>query len=294
MAENNFVNLLASRTLVADGATGSNLQQRGLEKGDPGEKWVLENPEGIKQLYSDFVEAGSDVILSCTFGASEFLLKQHDLFDRQVDIVQKAIALAKEAIGDKDVLVAGSMGPLGQLLQPLGLLSEEEAAKAYFDLSTLLSIYGADVLLIETQYDINEASTAIKAAKKASNLPIICSFSFDRGSRTMMGVKPEVFAKEISSLGVQAIGINCGKSIDQNLEVLKLVKQNTTLPIWFKPNAGLPEVGNDGQTYYNTTPQDMMSMAAEAMAIGANIIGGCCGTTPEHLKAIASAVKKEL
>ena len=291
MPHNNLFTMLNNDVLVADGATGSNLQQRGLEKGEPGEKWVLDNPDGIKQLYSDFVEAGSDIILSCTFGASEFLLKQHDLLDQQEKIVTKAVSLAKQAIDGRDVLIAGSMGPLGQLMQPLGLLSEEEAYQAYYSLAALLTKAGADILLVETQFDLKEASTGVKAAKSASELPIICSFSFDRGTRTMMGVRPAEFAQEINRLGVQALGINCGKSIEQNLEVLSIVKENTTLPIWFKPNAGLPEVDSSGKTIYPASPDEMAGMAIKAMDLGANIIGGCCGTSPEHVKAISEALK---
>ena len=291
MHKNNFTALLNNRVLVADGATGSNLQQRGLEKGEPGEKWVLDNPNGIKQLYSDFVNAGSDIILSCTFGASEFLLKQHDLYDRQEEIVTTTINLAKEAINGREVLIAGSMGPLGQLLQPLGLLSKEEAYQAYYSLANLLAKAGADILLVETQFDINEASIGVKAASAASDLPVICSFSFDRGTRTMMGVNPANFAQEIGALDVQALGINCGKSIEQNLEVLSEIKINTELPIWFKPNAGLPEVDSSGKTIYPASPEVMADMAIKASQLGANIIGGCCGTTPEHIEAISEAIK---
>ena len=291
MHKNNFTALLNNRVLVADGATGSNLQQRGLEKGEPGEKWVLDNPNGIKQLYSDFVNAGSDIILSCTFGASEFLLKQHDLYDRQEEIVTTTINLAKEAINGREVLIAGSMGPLGQLLQPLGLLSKEEAYHAYYSLANLLAKAGADILLVETQFDINEASIGVKAASAASDLPVICSFSFDRGTRTMMGVNPANFAQEIGALDVQALGINCGKSIEQNFEVLSEIKINTELPIWFKPNAGLPEVDSSGKTIYPASPEVMADMAIKASQLGANIIGGCCGTTPEHIEAISEAIK---
>jgi 5-methyltetrahydrofolate--homocysteine methyltransferase len=276
---------------VADGATGTNLQQRGLEKGEPGEKWVLENPEQIQQLYADFIQAGSDIILTCTFGASEFLLKQHDLFDYQEQIVNKAVSLAKDTIGEKEVLLAGSIGPLGQLLEPFGQLSEQEAYHAYYTLSSLLAQAGVDFILIETQFDLAEAVIAINGVKSSCNLPIVCSFSFDRGTRTMMGVKPESYVQEISSQGVHGIGINCGKSIDQNLEVLSIVTQNTDLPVWFKPNAGLPEMDSSGRTIYPATPEQMAEMARKAQTLGANIIGGCCGTSPAHIQAIASMIK---
>lgn len=291
MSDNLFLQMVNQRVLLSDGATGTNLQSRGLEKGHPGEKWVLENPSGIQQLHVDFVEAGSDVILTCTFGASEFLLKQHNLFEQQEKLVNTAVLLAKQAVGSHNVLVAGSMGPLGQLLQPLGLLTEEEAYRAYQRLADILSRAGVNLLVIETQFDIKEASVAINAAKAVTTLPIVCSFSFDRGTRTMMGVKPDTFAKEITALGIQAIGINCGKSIPQNLEVLSTVVENTELPVWFKPNAGLPQVDTNGNTIYTTAPEEMAQMALNAKQIGARIIGGCCGTTPQHLQAIAEAMK---
>ena len=288
MANNLFDTLTDHGFLISDGATGTNLQQRGLAKGLPGEVWVVENPRAIQQLYQDFLAAGSDIILSCTFGASQMRLKQHNLADRQQEIIETAVGLAKNAIGADKKYVAGSMGPLGQLLEPYGTLTPEEAYQAYALQAQFLTKAGVDILLVETQFDLaNEARIAIDACRESSTLPLICSFSFDRGTRTMMGVKPEAFADAMNQKQVDIIGINCGKSIEDNLTVLNTIKQNTDLPIWFKPNAGLPVVDESGNTVYDTTPSQMAEMAVKARSIGASIIGGCCGTTPEHIAAIA-------
>lgn len=283
--------LKSSEVLVSDGATGTNLQNRGLEKGYPAEKWVLEKPENIKQLYQDFADAGSDIILSCTFGASKVRLDQHGLSDSFEIINQTAVTLAKEVISNKEIFVAGSMGPLGQLMQPLGLLSKEDVFTAYAQQAKLLSNTGADILLVETQFDLNEASTAIKACHSVSNLPIICSFSFDRGTRTMMGVKPQQFVNSMEELDVQVLGINCGRSLEENVEVLNTISGLTNMPIWFKPNAGLPTVNSDGNSVYSITPEEMGKAAKDWVNSGAGIVGGCCGSTPAHIKYIADTIQ---
>jgi 5-methyltetrahydrofolate--homocysteine methyltransferase len=278
--------------LISDGATGTNLQQRGLEKGESAERWVIEQPEKILGLYSDFVNSGSDIILTSTFGASAIRLQQHHLEDYHDEINQTAVRLAKQAVGDRHaVYVGGSIGPLGQLLQPLGTLSSDDAFAAYAKQALVLTAADVDLLIIETQFDLAEASIAVQAVQSVSSLPLICSFSFDRGKRTMMGVKPEQFASEIGGFKVTALGINCGRSLDENLEVLKLVKSVTDLPIWFKPNAGLPSVDEFGNSVYSISPEVMGEQSKLWVAAGAKIVGGCCGTSPAHLKAIAESLK---
>lgn len=292
MADTLLDTLSKAGFLISDGATGTNLQQRGLAKGLPGEIWVVEQPQAIQQLHKDFLAAGSDIILSCTFGASHQRLSQHAVADRQQEIIETAVGLARDAIGAENKFIAGSMGPLGQLLQPLGTLTNEEAYQAYQLQAQFLTKAGVDVLLVETQFDLTEAFIAIDACRSCSSLPVICSFSFDRGTRTMMGIKPEVFTDAMNQKQVELIGINCGKSLDDNLKVLQTIKKNTDIPIWFKPNAGLPAVDEEGNTVYSTTPEQMADMAVKARAFGASVIGGCCGTTPEHIAAIAATLKQ--
>ena len=176
----------------------------------------------------------------------------------------------------------------------MGLLEESDAEKHYREQAAALSKSGVDLLLVETQFDLSEASAAIRGAQAASDLPLIVSFSFDRGTRTMMGVSPTKFAQSVADMDLAAIGINCGKSLEDNLNALKELSGNTDLPIWFKPNAGLPTIDDAGLPTYDVTPEDMAAQVPDWIEAGARIIGGCCGTSPAHLKALADQVKKYL
>ncbi len=278
--------------LVADGATGTNLLRRGLPEGTPPERWVLERPELIQQLAAEFVAAGADIILTCTFGATALRLRHADLGDRMAEINARAAALARAAVAGTATLVAGSLGPTGEMLKPYGPLAEEEAAQAYADQARILTESGVDLLVIETQFDLTEAKAALRGVRSVSPLPVVVSFSFDRGTRTMMGVKPEQVGREFTALGADAIGINCGRSLEDNVKALHQLRAATELPLWFKPNAGLPHTDEiTGQVTYNVTPEQMGAAAPTWLAAGAQIVGGCCGTSPEHLQAIARAVK---
>lgn len=278
------------RYLTSDGATGTNLIARGLPRGKTAEEWVLENPEAIRTLHRDFIQAGSEIILTSTFGGSEIRLSRSNLKDKYQEINRAAVLLAREAAESRQVLIAGSIGPLGEMMKPLGTLDEETAERNYRQQAQTLSEAGVDLLLIETQYDIAEATIAVKAAKKVSNLPVICSFSFDRGTKTMMGVNPTQFVKAIAPLGVAALGINCGKSLEDNLDTLKELAGETELPIWFKPNAGLPAIDAEGHASYDVSPEEMASHVHQWIESGAQIIGGCCGTSPQHVDAIHKAL----
>lgn len=290
MAGNAFLDRLnLGETLVSDGATGTNLQARGLSLGMPGELWVLEKPEEIIELHKDFITAGSDIILTCTFGGSRIRLAQKDMQDRTAELNKTAVQLARTAAEDTNVLVAGSIGPLGQLLKPLGTIEPEDARQAYTEQAELLTEAGVDLLLIETQFDLEEARIALEGARSASSLPIVISFSYDRGTRTMMGVKPAQMAETFSNMNVAALGINCGKSLENNLEALQQLRAATSLPIWFKPNAGLPKLDGSGTPVYDVNPVEMGTQVKQWVAAGASIVGGCCGTSPEHLHQIALA-----
>ena len=291
MDKNAFSDFISTKKiLISDGATGSSLQQRGLDKGTAAEKWVLENPQAIKQLHLDFLQAGSDILLTCTFGANRYRLEHAGLADKVVEINSSAVRILREAIGERPILAAGSIGPLGQMLQPLGLLSVEAAQKAYAEQALALREAGVDMLVIETQFDLQEARAAIEGTLSVCDLPIVCSFSYDRGVKTMMGVSPTKMAQELGEYELAALGINCGNSLADNLSCLKELRLATELPIWFKPNAGLPTIDKMRNPVYSTTPQDMAEGVLEWIQSGAHIIGGCCGTSPEHLAAIAVEV----
>jgi len=293
MKSSDFLSLLNQKqTLVLDGATGTNLQIRGLPVGTAPETWLFENPAGISQLYSDFVQAGSDIILTCTFGGNRTRLAHANLTERIVEVNQIAVLLAKEVTRDKDVLVAGSLGPTGEMMQPFGTMSEDQVFDIYAEQAKILLDSRVDLLVIETQFDLNEAQAAVRAVRSMdTEIALVCSFSYDRGVRTMMGVKPFQMAEIFNEMAVDALGVNCGKSLEDNLAVLKTLKENTSKPIWFKPNAGLPTSNLDGSTSYDVTPEMMGAQAKTWVEAGARLVGGCCGTSPEHLAAIARMVK---
>ena len=291
MTPANFLERIKSgAVLISDGATGTNLQQRGLTAGKPGEVWVLERPEEILRLHRDFIAAGADIILTCTFGGTSIRLALEGLEDRTAELNQRAADMAKQAVQGTTVLVAGSIGPTGQMLKPLGSMEEEDCYKAYEQQARALAQTGVDLLVIETQYDLNEAGLAVKAARAVSDLPLICSFSYDRGTRTMMGVKPAQMAKTFAGQ-VDLLGINCGKSLEDNLNALQELRSATDLPLWFKPNAGLPRVDAEGHTVFDVSPENMAARVHDWLAAGASVVGGCCGTSPAHLQEIARAGK---
>lgn len=292
MENNAFLERLsAGKPLVLDGATGTNLQAAGLPVGTPSDFWVLDNPEAVLALHRNFLEAGSDIILTNTFGSSRAHLKQAGLEARFEQTNRRAVELARQAANEFGALVGGSLGPLGEMVEPVGTLSQENAGAAYAEQARLLAEAGVDLLVIETQFDLNEAVAAVRGVRSVTDLPLVCSFSYDRGVRSMMGVRPTQMAQTLAELGLSALGVNCGRSLEDNQKVLDELRQATDLPIWFKPNAGLPVADASGGTSFNVTPEMMGSHAAEWIAAGALLVGGCCGTSPEHLRSIAKAIK---
>ncbi len=279
------------KTLVADGATGTNLQKLGLPAGVHPEDWVLDKPEKILMLEQAFVEAGSDIILTCTFGATNVRLKGSVHAGAAIEINRKAAALARKARGGRDVLVAGSMGPLGQLLKPYGPLAIEEATTAYREQAGALTEGGVDLLVIETQYSLDEVDAALTAVTSVTELPVVVSFSFDRGTRTMMGVAPADVAVRYGKGQAALVGANCGTTLENMEKILgEYASAAPGLLLWAKPNAGMPRI-SDGETVYDVSPQQMAEFARRAVGLGARVVGGCCGSTPEHVSAIADALR---
>jgi 5-methyltetrahydrofolate--homocysteine methyltransferase len=284
--------LRAGDVLVADGATGTNLQAVGLPPGASPEEWVFDQPDRIRTLQRSFVEAGSDLILTCTFGGTRIRLKESRYADRAAELNRRAVELAREAANDR-TLIGGSLGPLGSLLKPFGPIEYAEAVAAYAEQAQALSEGGVDVLVIETHFALEEAQAAVEGARQVSQLPLVVSFSYDRGVRTMMGVKPVQVAEKFKSLGVTAIGANCGTTLENMEKIVQEYASAASGPfIWAKPNAGLPSVeAATGRSVYSVTPEQMGEFAKRNVEIGARIVGGCCGSTPAHVRAIAQAVK---
>ncbi len=295
---NKFLERLnAGEILVADGATGSNLQKMGLKPGRPPEDLIIDNPDIIYQLEKSFVDAGSDIILTCTFGGTRMRMKDSKYQDRAPEVNTRAADLArKAAISRNDgVLVAGSMGPVGTLIKPYGPLNAEDVKATFAEQAKALAEGGVDFLLIETMFSFEETSAAFEGAKSVSDLPIVVSFSYDRGTRTMMGVKPRDVIKKYCEMGATLVGANCGTTLE-NMEAV--VKEYTatvpSFPLWVKPNAGVPHMDiQTEQGVYDMGPEDMATYARKYVELGAKVVGGCCGNTPEHIAAIAKAVKNQ-
>jgi 5-methyltetrahydrofolate--homocysteine methyltransferase len=284
----------AGEILVADGATGSNLQKMGLKPGRPPEDLVIDSPEIILKLASSFVEAGSDIILTCTFGGTRLRMKDSKYQDRTPEVNLRAAQIARQAASARTgVLVAGSMGPVGALIKPYGPLEAEEVKATFAEQAKALTEGGVDLLLIETMFAFEETDAAFEGARSVSDLPIVVSFSYDRGTRSMMGVKPKDVIKRYSERGAALVGANCGTTLE-NMEavVREYAATLPDFPLWVKPNAGVPRMDIETeQGIYDMKPEDMAAYALKYVELGARVVGGCCGNTPEHVAAIVKAVK---
>jgi len=280
--------LQSGKLLIADGATGTNHQLRGLALGDAPEKWLFTAPDKVLGLHQEFVAAGADIILTDTFGGTAGRLAHSGLKADVFETNRRAAELARQAANGAGTLIAGSVGPTGQLLEPHGEMTHAEAVTAFAEQAHALAAGGVDLIVIETQFDLGEATAAIEGVRSATTLPLVCSFSFDMGKRTMMGLKPAQVARELAARGVDMIGVNCGRSLSDNLAVVEeIVETGAGLPLWVKPNAGLPRLGSNDIAIYDVTPEQMGEFAVRAVELGARVVGGCCGTSPEHLRHIA-------
>lgn len=282
--------LTAPKVIVADGATGTMLIAAGLPTGVPPEQWNLEEPERIIALYRAYLEVGSELVLTNTFGGSPIKLALAGLDDRTDEINRTAAELARQAAGE-DRYVAGDIGPIGQLMQPFGPLTHEAAVDAFARQAAALAEGGADVIWIETMSDINEAKAAIEGAMQTTDLPVVATMSYDHHRRTQMGNKPSQAARTLWDMGVAATGSNCGKTLEDMEAVVQQMREAVPEAVLVaKPNAGLPRMAND-QTVYDTSPQEMADFVRRFVEMGVKIVGGCCGSTPAHLAAIAEAVR---
>jgi 5-methyltetrahydrofolate--homocysteine methyltransferase len=285
-----FLDLLAERpVLLADGATGTNYQNMGIEPGVAPEEWVIDEPEHVRELHRRFVAAGSDLVLTCSFGGTSLRLADERLAGRAVEVNRRAAELAREAVGE-DVLVAGSLGPTGHLTEPLGPLTRALAVATYAEQARALADGGVDLLVLETFFSLDEGLWALEGITSVSDLPLVVSYSFDQGTKTMMGLTLTQVVEAFAPLGVAAIGANCGKSLDDTDRIVEgLLAAADGLPLWVKPNAGVPRMVRDA-VVYDAGPDDLARHLAGYAAQGARIVGGCCGSTPEHIAATARTV----
>ena len=291
MSESLVERLKSGPVLVADGATGTMLQAVGLPSGVIPEEWNIEQPAKIAALHQAYLKAGSTIILANTFGGNRIKLGRAKKADLAAEANRRALEIARAAAEPYGAFVAADVGPTGEVLEPYGDLTFEAAVTAYAEQARFLAEAGADALWLETLSDVNEARAAIEGIRTVTSLPILCSFSFERSGRTMMGLTPRKAAETLGPLGLAALGANCGASLDDTMAAVAAIAAALPgLPLIAKPNAGLPSLV-DGRSVYNTTPEEMAGYAVRFVAQGARIVGGCCGSTPAHITAIAKAVK---
>ena len=293
MTRQEFKELLKNKLVILDGATGSNLQKRGMPNGACPEQWVLENPEVLVGLQKEYVEAGSNIIYSPTFTANRIKLAEYGLEDRIGEINQKLVALSKEAAGTK-AYVAGDITMTGEQLAPIGKLDFEELVDIYKEQITHLAAGGADLLIIETMMSLQETRAAVLAARETCDLPVMVTMTFEADGRALYGTDVLTAAVVMESLGVDAFGINCSTGPSQMVELFEEIREAVSIPLIAKPNAGMPMLDDDGNTVYLLEPGDFVEEISLLWQKGASILGGCCGSTPEHIKALSEFAKDKL
>ena len=284
----NFRSALASgRILVLDGAMGTMLQARGLPAGEHPEQFCLDRPEVLRGIHADYLAAGADIILTCTFGGSRLKLPaglEPTPFNRAMARIARDAA---DAAG-REVFVAGDMGPCGQFVRPLGDLHPMELYDAFREQVRGLVEGGVDLILIETQFDLAEVRIAVAAVRAECDLPVMVSMTFEQGT-SLTGTTPEIFAETMQNLGVDALGLNCGLGPEEMAPIMERFLACSGAPVFAEPNAGLPELV-DGKTVFRLPPAPFAEKTAAFVGMGARLVGGCCGTTPEHIAALRRAV----
>jgi len=290
--------LAQSPVLLADGAMGTMLFAAGLESGAPPELWNVEHPERVRAIQRAYLQAGSQIILTNTFGGSRYRLGMHGLEARVIELNRAGaeIARAEVAAAGGRALVAGDIGPSGEILMPVGTLEFDDAVNAFAEQAQGLIAGGVDLIWIETMADLEEVRAAIEGVRRISaEIPIVATMTFDTKGRTMMGVTPEVAVQTISGWGVIAMGGNCGNGPDEMLQVIqKMHAVRPEVVLVSKSNAGKPEIGEEGKVVYRAGPEEMAKYAVEMKNAGARIIGGCCGSSPAHLQAMAQVLVEKL
>jgi 5-methyltetrahydrofolate--homocysteine methyltransferase len=279
--------------LISDGAMGTMLQGKGLTDGGAPELWNVENPGAIEEVLESYAAAGANLITTNTFGGTRGRLQMHGLEDRLFELNKAGAEIARK-VADRHpgCFVMGDIGPSGELMEPMGAMTLDEAEALFADQIKGLVAGGIDAILIETMSDLQEVEAAVKAAKKvAPELPIIVTFSFDTNLRTMMGVKPAVAVKSLAAEGMRIIGANCGRGVDEMRTIAKELTEARPEGVFIitQSNAGLPKLVGD-EFIYDGTPEEMAKYAEDMKQLGVNVIGSCCGSTPAHTAAMKAAI----
>jgi methionine synthase I (cobalamin-dependent) len=282
--------LIAAGPVVTDGAWGTQLQARGLGIGDFPDLWNLTHPESVAEVARAYVNAGSGVILTNTFGANRFRLRENNAADRVAEVNKRGVEISLAAAKGR-ARVFASIGPTGKMLVS-GEVTEDEVLEAFSEQAQALADAGADGLVVETMSDLTEARLAVEGARK-TGLPVVACMVFDSGKekdRTMMGNTPEQTARTLTEAGADVVGANCGQGIAGFVAICKRLASATDRPIWIKANAGLPTVV-DGRTQYLAKPDEFAGHIPELLSLGAKFVGGCCGTSPEFITAVCRRIR---
>jgi 5-methyltetrahydrofolate--homocysteine methyltransferase len=281
---------LKTRTLLGDGAMGTQLQLAGLEPGGCGEAWNVDHPDRVLEIHRRYVEAGSDCLITNTFGGCSIMLDRHENGDRVHEINVAGAKIAREAFGDREGFVIGDIGPFGGIMEPYGEIAEETVRKSFREQAEALVAGGVDAVIIETQTSYEELGIGIEEAKAAGSTCVIGSMAYDvthdrSEIRTMMGISPEEAAQFMVDAGVDIVAVNCGAGVDVGwaARAVSAYRKICDFPTMAQPNAGIPELV-DMKAVYRQTPEDMVSELPSLLDAGASIVGGCCGSTPEHIK----------
>ena len=290
MTREAFRELVKKGPLLLDGATGTNLQKAGMPVGVCPEQWILENSEVLIDLQKRYVEAGTDILFAPTFTASRIKLKEYGLEDHLEEMNRKLVALSKEAAKGTNALVAGDLTMTGEQLYPLGDLMFEDLVDVYKEQAKIIAEAGADLFVVETMMSLQECRAAVLAIREVCDLPVMVSLTYNEDGRTLYGTDPVTAVVVMQSLGADAVGMNCSTGPEAMLEPIAKMAEYATIPLLAKPNAGMPEL-IDGQTVFNVEPEEFAEVGKKLVEEGAAIIGGCCGTTPEHIRALKEAVK---
>ena len=289
MRENILDALQRGELIISDGAMGTRLQAHGLPAGVMSELWNAEHPEIIREIHRSYLLAGAQIATTNTFGCNRLRMAEAGLGERVTELARLGVALAREVVGD-EAWVAGSVGPIGQLMEPYGPLSAAAVEEAFAEQVVTLAEAGADLILLETHYDAQEAACGIRMAKAHTRLPVFCTFAFDLKGRTMMGLRPAEAALRAQEAGADVVGANCGAGPAAIVAALEGMKGVTSLPLMAQANAGVPRMAED-TAVWDITPAQMGEHARTFVALGARIVGGCCGTGPEHIAAIVAALR---
>ena len=289
MTRDEFRQLLGNEPIILDGAMGTSLMKAGMDVDDCTEEWALAHPQEVVRIQKAYVEAGAKIIYAPTFGANRIKLKEYGLEDKTEEFNKALVQISKQAAGDK-ALVAGDITMTGQIPYPVGDIPFEEFVKVYKEQAALLAEAGVDLFVVETMMSLQECRAAVIAIKEVCDLPIMATLTFNEDGRTLYGTPPEVGVCVLQSLGVDAVGVNCSTGPEGMISIIEKMAEYATVPLIAKPNAGLPEL-EGRETVYRMTPEEFASTGKRLIEAGATFVGGCCGTTPEHVKALAEAVK---